>query len=363
MDAAVGPRASAIYNSAMPKSRPEQEEPRWLLLIHQIPPKPDYLRVKIGRRLARVGAVAIKNSVYVLPASEQTIEDFQWVLREIVAGGGEASICRATFVDGLTDAEVERLFHEARARDYEEIVADARAALKSLSGRKLAAERRATGADALARLRKRFAAVTRIDFYPTRHLEEAAELLRQLDARLHPPEEARPSATSAIAHLAPRGRTWVTRAGIFVDRIASAWLIRRFVDPEALFRFLAPHEQRGYEPEPGELRFDMFDAEYTHEGDRCTFETLLRRFALDDPALAQIAEIVHDIDLKDGKFDREDAAGIERVLASIAARNPEDAVRLERGAALFDDLYALAAKEAVRSTAEKRSTARRRAPG
>jgi hypothetical protein len=139
-----------------------------------------------------------------------------------------------------------------------------------------------------------------------------------------------------------RGRTWVTRQGIFVDRIASAWLIRRFIDPDARFTFVAP---QGYVPAPGELRFDMFQAEYTHEGDRCTFETLLRRFALDDPALVPIAEIVHDIDLKDGKFGREDALGIERVLAGIAAAHADDATRLEHGAALFDGLYALAAKE------------------
>jgi len=97
----------------------------WLLLIHQIPPKPDYFRVKVGRRLQRIGAVAIKSSVYVLPATEQALEDFQWLLREIAEGGGEASICWSAFVDGLTDGDIEGLFHDARSRDYEEIVADA----------------------------------------------------------------------------------------------------------------------------------------------------------------------------------------------------------------------------------------------
>src|ERR671919_2246415 len=113
----------------------EASEQPWLLLIHQIPPKPDYFRVRVGRRLARVGAVAIKNSVYVLPASDQTMEDFQWILREIVEGGGEASICRSSFVDGLTDAEIEQLFHQARSRDYDDLAAEARAILKTLPAR------------------------------------------------------------------------------------------------------------------------------------------------------------------------------------------------------------------------------------
>src|ERR671924_884120 len=111
---------------------PKVDREPWLLLIHQIPPKPDYFRVKVGRRLARVGAVAIKNSVYVLPATEQAMEDFQWILQEIVEGGGEASICQSSFVDGLTDAEIEQLFHEARSRDYEDIAAEARGILKAL---------------------------------------------------------------------------------------------------------------------------------------------------------------------------------------------------------------------------------------
>ena len=317
----------------------------WMLLIHQIPPKPDYFRVKIGRRLARVGAVAIKNSVYILPATEHAMEDFQWIRGEIVEGGGEASICRSTFVDGLTDAEVERLFHEARSRDYDEIAAEAKAILKTLpSARRVASERRPEIEDALAKLRKRFAAVARIDFFGAESRHHTSELLSKVEERLHP-RAAEPADSSPPSKDHPRGRTWVTREGIFVDRIASAWLIRRFIDPEARFKFVASREQRGYKPTAGELRFDMFEAEYTHEGDRCTFETLLRRFDLDDPALAEIAEVVHDIDLKDGKYEREDALGIERVLAGIAAAYPEDAARFERGSALFDELYALRSKE------------------
>ena len=332
----------------MSGSGAEQSSARWLLLIHQIPRKPDYLRVKVGRRLERVGAVAIKNSIYVLPFSSQAVEDFQWLMREITEGGGEASICRAEFVDGLTDSEIEQLLREARASDYDEIVRRARALLRVLPlGRAVSDERRARAEADLSRIRSRLDAISRIDFFDARASSPVVALVQSIEERLKPP--SRSASASRAMTTAPskvRRGTWVTREGIFVDRIASAWLIRRFIDPEARFKFVAP---KGYQPELGELRFDMFEAEYTHEGDRCTFETLLRRFGLDDPALAEIAEIVHTIDLRDEKFERDDARGIERVLAGIAAAHSDDATRLERGAALLDDLYALAAAELARA--------------
>ena len=133
-----------------------------------------------------------------------------------------------------------------------------------------------------------------------------------------------------------QGRTWVTRTGIKVDRMASAWLIRKFIDPKARFKFVSA---KGYEPRKGELRFDMFEAEFTHEGDLCTFEVLVQRFGLVDPALLAVAEIVHDIDVKDGKYRREEAAGVAQLIAGIAAAHPSDEERLARGATLFDDLH------------------------
>jgi len=121
-----------------------------------------------------------------------------------------------------------------------------------------------------------------------------------------------------------------------VDRIASAWLIRRFVDPEARFKFV--RGQR-YAPEAGELRFDMFEAEFTHEGERCTFEVLLRRFGIEDAALGPLAEIVHDIDLKDSRFSRPEAPGMDRLIAGIAMRHKDDDARLRDGAAVLEALY------------------------
>jgi len=333
--------------------------PRWVLLIHQIPPKPDYLRVKVARRLQRIGAVAIKNSVYVLPAAPSTVEDFQWLVREISADGGDASVCEATFVDGLADEDVEELFRAARGGEYDDIARDATQALKILAPSKtFSAERRGRARSELVRLKRRLADVAAIDFFgsPQRGAAEEAVGLLEVRHRTVSSRNAQSgSAPQSAARPDPgsvRGRTWVTREGVFVDRIGSAWLIRRFIDPDARFRFVAVE---GYVPSPGELRFDMFEAEFTHEGDRCTFETLLRWFSLHtDPALREIAEIVHDIDVKDGKFGRVEAAGLERLLAGVVRRESADADRVERGAFLFDDLH-----ESFRADAERRRTAKR----
>jgi hypothetical protein len=304
----------------------------WLLLIHQIPPKPGYLRVKIWRRLQALGAVAIKNTVYALPLREQTTEDLQWVLREIVEGGGDGTLCEARFVDGLTDSQVETLFHSARDADYAQIADEARRLESSPTD---TIESRETLTAQLARLRRRFADVTVIDFFGAPGREPVDGLLTALEARAQPRAASDRSERHALASL--RGRTWVTRTGIHIDRIASAWLIRRFIDPAATFKFVPA---KGYRPDAGELRFDMFEAEFTHVGDRCTFEVLLDHAALQDPALRAIAEIVHDIDLKESKFGRPETPGIAHLVAGLAMNNPDDQARLARGEAVFGDLYA-----------------------
>jgi hypothetical protein len=164
----------------------------------------------------------------------------------------------------------------------------------------------------VVRLRRRLAALTGIDFFGAPGREIAEGLVSDLERQVH----ARPAAVPRATRLDElRGRTWVTRKGVHIDRIASAWLIRRFVDADGRFKFVPA---RGYRPEPGELRFDMFEAEFTHEGDQCTFEVLVARLGLDDPALGPLAEIVHDIDLKDGKFGRPEVAGIEPLIAGLA---------------------------------------------
>lgn len=218
--------------------------------------------MKVRRRLHRLGAVALKNSVYVLPESDESLEDFQWLANEIAADGGDATICAASLLSGVSDDELESQF-------------------------------------------------------------------RKLDAMMNTEPVPDPM-------VQPHGAIWVTRQGVFIDRIASAWLIRRFIDPDAEFRFVPA---KGYKKKPGELRFDMYQGDFTHIGDRCTFETLLLHFSLDDPGLRAIGEIVHDIDCKDEKFGRNEAAGIAAVLRGIALSTDDDAERVVRGAPVFDGLY------------------------
>jgi hypothetical protein len=314
-------------------------EARWLLLIHQIPPRPAYLRVKIGRHLQRIGAVAIKNSVYALPRDDETQEDFQWVLREVVKGGGDASILEARFIEGLSDEQVLALFQSAREADYREVAEDAQQVAAALPKRGPPPEnRRNEVANQIARLRQRLSELEAIDFFGAPGREIAEGLVSGMETRLKPSVESREAARASLRREEYRGRIWVTRSGIKVDRMASAWLIKKLIDPQARFNFVPA---KGYQPQKGELRFDMFEAEFTHEGDLCTFEVLLDRFGLDEPALRSIAEIVHDIDVKDAKYGREDAPGVGQVVAGIAAAHSSDEARLERGSALFDDLYAL----------------------
>ena len=126
--------------------------------------------------------------------------------------------------------------------------------------------------------------------------------------------------------------------------LASAWLLRRFVDRNVRFKFVSDPK---YRPAEREVRFDMFEAEYTHRGDRCTFEVLLDEADLKDPALSAIGEIVHDIDIKDGKYRRDEAAGIARMIAGLARRHSDDHERTDRAMQLFDDLYASLAPDAA----------------
>jgi hypothetical protein len=298
---------------------------RWLLLIHQIPPKPDYFRVKVRRRLHGLGAIALKNSVYVLPASDETLEDFQWLAREIEQDGGAATLCDASFVAGLSNDDVRQLFLAERDADYQEFVQQAQAVIRSADRAAIALE--------LPKLKNRLADIMSIDFFGAPQRREAEDVLAEAERTL----DVASGLESATARSTARGQTWVTRRGVFIDRLASAWLIRRFIDPGATFRFVDPQE---YKPRAGENRFDMFDAEYTHEGDRCTFETLVARFGLRDRALRAIGQIVHDIDCKDEKFNRAETAGVAALIAGIARTHEADLTRVERAAAVFDGLYA-----------------------
>jgi len=304
----------------------------WLLLIPQLPAKPAYLRIKVWRRLQAFGAAPLKNAVHALPLRDETHAFFEELQREIVAGGGEALILEARLTGGTSDVELRGIFDAARDADYDELAREARS---------LAESGEVERSD-LGRLRKRLDEITRIDFFGA-HGGQAAQAAiadAERSARQHPDVSGQRSPDLAPSDLV--NRLWVTRRHVHVDRIASAWLIRRFIDCQATFKFV---EAQGYVPDPRELRFDMADAEFTHEGDRCTFETLVLRTGLDgDRALRALAEIVHDLDIADGKFGRAEAAGVDALIAGICAGNADDDERLARGADALNGLYAHFAK-------------------
>lgn len=303
----------------------------WYLLIHQLPPEPLYLRAKIRQRLARVGAVALKKAVYVLPRREECLEDFQWIAEEAVAGGGEAHVSEVRFLDEKTNRALVERFREERDAGYESLAAELTGLIDET--RDAARGRVADVSGRLSRVRKRLAEIDGIDFFQASGRRRVDQLLGALERRL-----ARGSATAPprapLGELS--GKTWVTRRGIHIDRIASAWFVRRFVDANARFRFGDP----GAEPRRAdEVLFDVPGGDFTHEGDRCTLETLIARGGVRDRALAEVAEIVHDVDLKDGKFGRAEARGVEQLLGGLILINTTDAARLERGLVFFDELY------------------------
>jgi hypothetical protein len=303
--------------------------PGWLLLVHQLPATPAYLRVKIWRQLRDNGAVALKNAVYLLPRTAESREAFRRLLRQIEQSGGNGALCEAMFADGLRDSQIKDLFNAARDTDYQALAKD----LRAQAGRR----RKSREAELnlkLEKARQRLAQIARIDFFGADGRRNVETLLSKLE---HSPIVREGNSSAAINPNSFSGKLWVTRRDVHVDRIASAWLIRRFIDSKAKFKFIAP---KSYRPVSGELRFDMADGEFTHEGDKCSFEVLLERAGVSDKALSAIAQIIHNLDLKDGKFDRPETAGIGHIVEGICESQSEDAARIARGSAMLDDLYA-----------------------
>jgi hypothetical protein len=308
---------------------------KWLLLIHQVPPKPNYFRVKIWRRLQQIGAVAIKQSVYALPWSEAAREDLSWILREIVEGGGDASISEASFLEGLNDEQIIRLFRNARKADYEKVIQECGDLREEWDAARSGPQEQLPRIEVLlSRVQRRLAEIEAIDFFSTPQRVTAEMALRELRSRLSGPPGSSPVKVATVAEFT--GKTWVTRSNLFVDRLACGWLVRRFIDDRAAFKFVSDME---YTPSADEIRFDMFDAEFTHEGDRCTFEVMIGRMGIEGQALIPVAEIVHDIDLKDEKYGRPETAGIYALLTGLVESRPDDQERMAHGTAIFDQLY------------------------
>ena len=328
------------YQSVMPMAsqevRPREPAPsaRWLVWFHRVPPRPHYLRVKVGRQLRRLGAVALKNTVYVLPASAVHRAELARIAAEVLERGGEAVACEARLVGGIADPAIEDRFREARDREYARIAERAARLAGSLAGRSGRAEnRRRQVARDLERLQKSFAEVVARDPFGAGGRESAASALSLVEDLLEGVEVAGGGTSPGQP---PRGATWVTRSGVMVDRIASAWLIRRFIDRSARFRFVPA---RAHRIARGEIRFDMAGGEFTHRDGRCTFEVLLESFRLRDSGLQRIGEIVHDLDLRDDRFRHPETSGVGRTLVGMALVTPDDASRLERGAAILDGLH------------------------
>lgn len=312
----------------------------WLLLIHQIPAKPAYLRAKIWRRLQQLGAVAIKQSVYAMPRQEQAMEDLTWIVKEIADGGGEATMIEARFLEGLNDQQVIGLFHAARGIDYTKILAEARVLRDDWRCQvgESAADCLLEFRGQLEKLRKQFAEVVRIDFFKAPEQLQAEATLRELETTLiehRTTEQPAPNKDGGVAGLS--GKTWVTRKNIYVDRIACAWLVKRYADPDARFKFVDSNQ---YTPGQDEIRFDMAEAEYTHVMNKCSFEVMVARFGLTDPALAQVTKIIHDIDLKESAFGLPETAGIQALLDGITATTDNDLERIDRASAVLDGLLA-----------------------
>jgi len=311
---------------------------RWLLFIHQLPSQPSNLRVTTWRRLQQVGAIPLKQAVYALPDTPDAREDFEWLKTEVKAAGGEATVFAAAHVDAWSDQALVEEFRRSRQETYDELARDVDAALKRAGSNRRA---KGTRAPALRRLldifRDRLVAAEKIDFFGSAGRDRVLAVIRQLEDRISGPgrRPGAPTMDTSERMASLQGRLWFTRHRPGVDRMASAWLIRRFIDRQAQFRFAADRESV---PDHG-VPFDMFGVEFSHQGEGCTFETLCSIFGIDGPALSRIAAIVHDLDLKDGKFGAPECSTMGAMIEGLQLAHQNDDALLEQGMTLFDSLY------------------------
>jgi hypothetical protein len=312
---------------------------RWLLFIHQLPSHPSNLRVTTWRRLQQIGAIPLKQAVYALPDTADAREDFEWLKAEVKTAGGDASVFAADNIDAWSDDALVEEFRQVRQELYDELARDVEQALK----RAVTARRpKGTRAPALRRLldifRERLVAAEKIDFFGSAGRDRVLTSLRQLEERIEgtsrqPEPSGRRDHSGLMASF--QDRLWITRPRPGVDRMASAWLIRRFIDHRARFGFAADRDAVPHHGVP----FDMFGVEFSHQGEGCTFETLCSVFAIDGAALLRIAAIVHDLDLKDGRFGAPECSTVGAMIEGLQLGYHNDDALLEQGMTLFDSLY------------------------
>jgi hypothetical protein len=294
----------------------------WLMLLYSLPAHRSTERVAVWRRFKKIGALQLTTSTYLLPDQPSHYEHFQWLTKLIRDSGGDATLVRVREIEGLSNEKIVQMFNQARDKEY------------AVIGRTLRVlERRKKGrpdiADELDRLTRQFRAIRATDFFNSSRAQDIEMQLRKI-------EEKRQS-RGALPKIDPANyqrRLWLTRPRPEIDRVGSAWLIRKFIDPEAKFVFASK-----VSAQPDAVSFDMLDAEFSHVGDDCTFETLRKRFAIRDKAIQKIGEMIHDADLEDDKFQRIECVGIDRVLKGCAKEGLPDEEILRRGFECFDALY------------------------
>lgn len=330
---------------------------RWLLLAYQLPSRPSHVRVKTWRRLQQIGAISCRNSVYVLPNTEQCREDFEWVRSEIVAQGGDATVFAADTV-GPTGADDELItsFQQERAGDY--------AALKSELERAIAKRKAATERpwlrqrQTVRRAHARLAELDRIDFFGAPAREPVLRALAAVEHQMALRPQRGLTKHQWPAPLDPsefKDRRWVTRPRPGVDRMASAWLIRRFIDPRAAFAFVETASA-------ADVPFDMYSGAFSHQGPLCTFETLVKRFEISDPVVARIGRIVHDLDMNDHKYAPAEAPALARLVEGLRQLHADDHVLLEQGMTMFEALARSFGGSNQANTRSARAVSGRRRP-
>lgn len=316
----------------------------WLIFFYTVPSRPVNNRMKVWRKLNKAGAVQMKGAVYILPFTDEHYEFLQWLVAEISGMKGDAAFVRITEMDTMKDSEIIALFNEQRANDY----AITGKALDDLE-RRLGSIQKGSKAqnikgisEQLKRIRRDFDDIRRIDFFSSKEGAFLSGRIRGAHAAMKTFSgvDTMEKTSSAIATRNAadyQGKTWITRKSPFIDRMASAWLIRRFIDKSAAFAFIDEHNVDVVDR--NSIVFDMRGGEFTHIGDLCTFEVLVKSFGFKDKTLKKMAEIVHDLDTKDEKYKSAEAKGLEDILIGIRKTAKDDRDALEKGMQVFEMLY------------------------
>ncbi len=321
---------------------PKTSHQEWFLIFYSVPSNPVSNRMMIWRKLSKVGAVQLKGAVYILPATEENEEFLQWLIGEVKSMGGDGAFVRTAEIRTMADADIRRLFTAQADEEYSRLekalnvlerkIQSIRKGTKSEEGKHLAGQ--------AAKFTKEFEVVAKRDFYNSSMGLAMRKRIQVVEAGLRDAGKKAPAkAASIIARRTKdyQGKIWATRKNPFVDRMSSAWLIKRFIDPKATFTFIDERDIASLDNTT--VSFDIRGAAFTHVGDLCTFEVLVKSFAIKDKAVKKIAEIVHDLDVKDEKYAKLETAGVEEILTGVRKSTKDDSAALEQGMSVFEMLY------------------------